>query len=209
MGQKYLKVISDLTLLHFYWQNHAIRQGKRRTCLVLQNMGYVHTWTWSYIVILQHQVGSKFFKCTYKSFHYTISIFMNIQFIWVIIGQRLMVNWSGMILNWNLGRGKIFGKVLGDQSRLFVNVSHGHWFTELILHPDCQISNWSNLKIRLGLGKGQNTWHSLTSPRSSSPSMLTDEELFFRSFSSNLKMRPNIWLWSVDFEPWSLNIQIW
>ena len=94
------------------------------------------------------QVGSKFIK--YKSFHYTISpaIFMSIQFIWVIIGKRLMVNWSGMILNWNLGRGKIFGKVLEDQSRLSVNVSHGHWFTELILHPDCQISNWSNLKIR-------------------------------------------------------------
>ena len=118
-------------------------------------MGYICTWTLSYIVILQHQVGSKFIKCTYKSFHYTISpaIFMNIQFIWVIIGQRLMVNWSGMILNWNLDRGKIFGKVLEDQSRLSVNVSHGHWFTELILHPDCQISNWSNLKIRWGWAK--------------------------------------------------------
>ena len=28
------------SLWHFYWQNHAIRQGKRRACLVLQNMGY-------------------------------------------------------------------------------------------------------------------------------------------------------------------------
>ena len=124
------------------------------------------TWTWSYIVILQHQVGSKFIKCTLQKlplfyiscYFYEHSIYMSYH--WAKINGELVRDDFEL----KLGSSKIFGKVLEDQSRLSVNVSHGHYWWRINSPP--WLSNIQLIKFedKMGLGKGRNTWHSLTSP---------------------------------------------